>query len=242
MLDLLLALALGVLPQGPAGTYQAVFLRAAPGHLLELIDAIKARMPVYDAAGLHRPLLLRHSQGDQWDLMLLAPIGSVSDHFGPERAARWRGAAQRTGFDDAAFMTRAEAMVAWNEELYVTGPPVAALDSATARAGYFHLEVFQALAGKRDSLHSQRLMENRFLGDIGRPTNLIFRKITGGPWDLFTLGFYRDLQHYAEPAAVSATREEQAARAAGFESRNHIGSYLRQFLSGHHDTLGGIVR
>jgi hypothetical protein len=242
VLDLLLILALGVLPQAPAGVYQAVFLRAAPGHLLELVDAIKARMPVYDAAGLHRPLLLRHAQGDQWDLMLLAPIGSVSEHFGSDRATRWRDAVRRSGFDDPAFMARAEAIVSWSEELYVTGPPVAALDSATAGRGYFHLEVFQALAGKRDSLHRQRLMENRFLADIGRPTNLVFRKITGPSWDLFTLGFYRDLQHYAEPTAVSAARVEQAARAAGFASRDHIGPYLRQFLSGHHDTLGGIVR
>ena len=66
--------------------------------------------------------------------------------------------------------------------------------------------------------------------------------ITGAAWDSFTIGFYRDLQHYAEPSKVSAEEEDRAAKAAGFESRNHIGSYLRQFLSGHHDTLGSVVR
>lgn len=40
-----------VLAAVPGNAYQAVFMRAAPGHLLHLIDAIKARMPVYQAAG-----------------------------------------------------------------------------------------------------------------------------------------------------------------------------------------------
>ena len=85
-------------------------------------------------------------------------------------------------------------------------------------------------------------MENDFLGRIGRPTNLIFTRVTGPASDLFTLGFYRDLQHYATPAAVGAEEENRAAVAAGFESRDHIGSYLRKFLAGHHDTIGGIVK
>ncbi len=223
-------------------TYQAVFMRAAPGHLLHLIDAVKARMPVYEAAGEARPVLMRHSQGDQWDLLLLVPIGSMGEHFGDERSKRWPAAAGRVKFDEAAYQRRLADWVSWQEELYVTGPPVAALEAAANQAGYFHLEVFQALAGKRDSLLTQRVMENDFLRRIGRAANFIFTKITGPAWDSFTIGFYRDLQHYAEPSKVSAEDEDRAARAAGFESRNHIGPYLRQFLSGHHDTLGSVVR
>lgn len=127
-----------VLAAAPGNAYQAVFMRAAPGHLLHLIDAIKARMPVYQAAGEARPVLMRHAQGDQWDLVLLVPIKSLAEHFGTEKATRWPAA--------------------------------------------------------------------------------------------------------AEPSKGSAENEDQAAKAAGFESRNHIGPYLRQFLSGHHDTLGSVVR
>ncbi len=225
-----------------SAVYQAVMIRAAPGRLLELIDALRARMPVFDAAGLHRPVLLRHAQGDQWDLVLLAPIGGIDQHFGADRAARWRAAVQRTGFDEAGFVGHLDERVSWGEELYVSGPPVAALDSALAGAGYFHLEIFQGLAGKRDSLLRERSMENDFLRRTHRPANLIFAKLTGSAWDTFTLGFYRDLPHYAEPARVSPAEEDEAARAAGFESRNHVGAYLRRFLAGHHDTLGPIVR
>lgn len=233
---------LAALVQEPAPVYEAVTLRAAPGHLLDVIELLDGRMKVYQAAGEPRPVLMRHSQGDQWDLLLLTPIGSIEEHFGRNRAGRWRDAVRRTGYDDAAFTAAMDRMVSWREELYVSGPPVAELQARVAAAGFFHLEVFQALAGKRDSLLQQRHMENVFLGRIGRPGNLIFTKITGGPWDMFTLGFYRDLQHYAEPTRLSGDEENRAAVAAGFESRNHIGSYLRQFLSGHHDTIGGIVR
>jgi hypothetical protein len=240
---LVIRLVAGLGARADSGTvYQAVMIRAAPGRLVELIDALQARMPVFDQADLHRPVLLRHAQGDQWDLMLLAPVGTLEQHFGAARAARWRDAVRRSGFDEPGFLTRLDERVSWSEELYVNGPPVAALDSALTGAGYFHLEIFQALAGKRDSLLTERAMENDFLRRTHRPDNLIFTKLTGPAWDCFTLGFYRDLPHYAEPARVSAAGEDEAARAAGFESRNHLGPYLRRFVAGHHDTLGPIVR
>lgn len=242
MLSLSSLLFAAALAGPPGSTYQAVFMRAAPGHLLHLIDALKARMPVYRAAGEPEPVLMRHSQGDQWDLLLLVPIGSIAEYFGAERTKRWPGAARRAGFDEASFERQLNDWVSWREELYVEGPPVAQLETAASHGGYFHLEIFQALAGKRDSLLAQRSMENAFLRSIGRPENFIFRKITGPAWDSFTIGFYRDLQHYAEPAKASPDEEDRAAKAAGFESRNHIGPYLRQFLSGHHDTLGSVVR
>jgi hypothetical protein len=119
---------------------------------------------------------------------------------------------------------------------------VTALESVAADAGYFHLEIFQALAGKRDSLRAERVMENDFLARIGKPVNFIFDKVTGAAWDNFTIGFYRDLQHYAEPTSVSPVEEDAAAKAAGFESRLHIGGYLRRFIGSHHDTLGTVVR
>src|ERR1051325_10093948 len=47
-------------------------LRAAPGRLLDLVAAVKGRPG----------LVLRHSQGDQWDLMVLAPIAGYAELAG----------------------------------------------------------------------------------------------------------------------------------------------------------------
>ena len=243
MLTLIAMLAVLVTPAEVAPpVYQAVMMRATPGRLLDLVELVKSRLPVYRAAGEAAPVLMRHAQGDQWDLLVLVPIGTIAEHFGAERQIRWRSAVKRTGFDDAEFLRRLDEWVSWQEELYVTGPPITELESAAAASGYFHLEIFQALAGMRDSLMAERAMENDFLARIGKPANFIFRKVTGPAWDAFTIGFYRDLQHYAEPSRVSPEDEDRAARAAGFQSRNHIGAHLRRYLQGHHDTLGSVVR
>ena len=53
-----------------------------------------------------------------------------------------------------------------------------------------------------------------------------------------TIGFYQSLQTYAEAGIRhSAEQQNEAARAAGFESTSTIGPYLRSLLSYHHDTL-----
>lgn len=84
-------------------------------------------------------------------------------------------------------------------------------------------------------------MENDYLGRIGRPLNMIFYKTMGGPWDCFTLGLYRDLQHFAASADVPDDVENEAAVAAGFESASMIGPYMRSLINWHQDTIGRII-
>ncbi len=222
MISLMLCLAL---VQHPAEAYRALFVRAAPGRLVELVDLLRARRD--SAPAESRPVLLRHAQGDQWDLVLLQPIGSLSKYFATERSGRDR---------------LWDRLVAWQEELFTSGPPLEAFRAAADRAGYFHLEIFTALAGERDSLQAERDMENVFLRSVGKPGNFVFTRTAGASWDLFTVGFYRDLQDYAAPTGRTPEEEETAARAAGFVSREAIGPYLRRFINGHHDTIGPVVR
>jgi hypothetical protein len=85
-------------------------------------------------------------------------------------------------------------------------------------------------------------MENAYLKTLGRPQNLIFIRDQGAAWDLFTIGFYRDLKHYAESADISEAAQEAAARAAGFEGATRIGPYLRTLISSHHDTLAVAIK
>jgi hypothetical protein len=243
MIALVTAVLLGVGPSPvrpvPAEpyVYRAVFLQAAPGRLLELVDLFKATLPVYAAAGQPRPLLGRHTQGDIWDIMLVEPVGSQASLYAPERISQWDKAATVSGLTLAEFRRRLEPLVAWREELFVNGPPLAEFERRNTEGGFYHLEIFQGLAGKRDSLYRERLMEDDYSRRIGRPDNLVFTRVGGAAWDLFTIGFYRNLQHYAEPVAVTPEQEEAAARAAGFASRNDIGAYMRRFILLHHDTL-----
>lgn len=224
-----------------AQLYRATMMRAAPGRLAELVDATKARLSVYDAAGEPRPFVLRHSQGDQWDLMLLEPLGpSLPAYFAREE--KRASAAAASGVSEAAWEAKLHDLASWREDEVVRGPALDVVQRAFEGNNFAHLEIFIALAGHYDALYKEREMENAFAKGIGRPDNMIFTRISGAAWDLFTIGNYRDMVHYATSAVVPSEREEAAARAAGFENRAAIGPYLRSHINAHHDNLLTVVR
>src|SRR4051794_9920765 len=72
----------------PSYLYQAKLVQAAPGKLLELIELQKSRLTEYRNAGDDQPLMMRHSQGDRWDLLVLIPMKSYIDYYSPERVAK----------------------------------------------------------------------------------------------------------------------------------------------------------
>ncbi|MBI2682039.1 MAG: hypothetical protein HYX26_02270 [Acidobacteriales bacterium] len=238
---LLVAVLLSAIPAVASDSgylYNARLVQAAPGHLLELIDLLKARMPGYSASGDDAPMWMRHSQGDHWDLLILYPMGSYAEYYRPERIAR-REQADRAV---AGYTERMKEMIAWQEEVFVYGPPLADVRKPFTGSGFFHVEMFVALPGRHAELYKQREMENAFLRGIKRPENLIFIRAGGASWDLFTLGFYRDLKHYAESADVPDDQEAAAAKSAGFAGADQIGPYLRTLIRSHHDTLAVAVR
>ncbi|MCH7677661.1 hypothetical protein IH879_22310, partial [candidate division KSB1 bacterium] len=96
--------------------YKTVLLRAAPGKLLNLLELYKNRMNFYDAAGDEKPFMMRHSQGDQWDLLLLFPIKNYRDYYSPGRIEDREMAAQKIQAD---FERKFKEYVAWHEELFV---------------------------------------------------------------------------------------------------------------------------
>lgn len=241
MKTLLLTALLIFLPGNPvqAGEndylYNARFVQAAPGRLLELIDLYKKHVPVYAAAGDETPLIIRHTQGDKWDLMLLLPVGSYADYYRDDRAERRMKAEQ-------PYAAKLKELIAWQEDLYVKGPPLADLKAALPQAGFFHVEIFIALPGKHAELYKEREMENAYQRALKRPGTFIFTRDQGAAWDLFTLGLYRDLKHYAESADILEKDQEAAAKTAGFQSAKDIGPYLRTLIQQHHDTLAVRVK
>ena len=222
----------------PNYLYKTTLVRAAPGRLLDLIDLIKQSYSIYHARQDERPFWMRHSQGDQWDLLILFPMGSYDEYYQKDRIAERQQANARM----KDFQKRLNEFIAWQADMFVYEPPLEAVKSAFAGASFFHVEIFQALPGKHSELYKQREMENDYLGRLNRPRNLIFVRDQGAAWDLFTIGLYRDLKHYAESADIPPEQEDKAARAAGFEGADRIGTYLRTLISQHHDTLAGAIK
>lgn len=205
-------------PSDSAAHYRLVMLRAAPGRLLEVIDLVKQ-------ASSH-PWVMRHSQGDQWDLLLLLPL--ESDRL--------------SGAFDTRLEAELAARTAWREELFVSGPPVDQVRAALASGEFYHIEMHIALPGRQADLIHEREMENAYERVLGRPEDLIFSRIAGAAWDLVTIGTFRDIKHYAESADIPPARADSAARRAGYASADAIGPYLRTLISTHHDTLARAVR
>ncbi len=222
--------------------YRATFVRAAPGKLLDLIALYKNQMPAYDVSGDERPFWWRHTQGDQWDLMLLFPIESYAEYYSSKRVARRAKAQQGSSLLPDKFQKAFQSFAAWQEDLLVMGPPLEKVAKEFKDSAYFHIEIFQAFPGKHAELLKEREMENEYQMATGRPENLIFIKDQGAAWDLFTLGCYRDLAHWASSSGVSREMREEAARKAGFESPDAIGPYMRTLIFMHRDTMGVAIR
>lgn len=220
-----------------AALYRVELVQAAPGKLLELIELLRARSMAMGAAGDVLPFWMRHSQGDRWDLLLIHPMGSYSEYYSAERIA-WRARAETAA---AELRARIEQNVAWEEDVFMYGPPLDALKAAFAGAGFFHVEMLHALPGKFGDLRKEREMESAYQKQLHRPELFIFWRDQGAAWDILSLDFYRDLKHYAESADIPAEQQEAAARAAGFASAAQIGPYLRSLIAYHHDTLAVAV-
>jgi len=216
--------------------YKASLIQAAPGKLLELIDLEKKMVAEAQiSAGDAAPMWMRHSQGDRWDLLILYPVGSYGEYYEPKRSAKreelqrkWRDALRQS--------------IAWQEDVFVTGPQFDAVHKSCDGAGLFHVEMFQALPGKHEELIKQREMENTYAHALRLPENLIFVRDQGAAWDVFTVGCYRNLKHYAEGSDLNPADTQVAAKAAGFDSSAAIGPYLRTLISLHRDTLAVAIK
>lgn len=130
MLTIILALAIvapAVQSQAsapPTELYRFVLIQAAPGKLLDLIDLYKRRLPVIAAGGDELPFIVRHSQGDRWDRVVIYPSGSFTSYYGAERTAKREAAARTSGVTNEAFAKQFYDLVAWHEDVYVEGPPL----------------------------------------------------------------------------------------------------------------------
>jgi len=215
--------------------YKVSTLRAAPGELESLLNWIAAlkASDYFEDAREQAPLVMRHSQGDQWDLMLISPLENWSAFYSRPAIKRRDKAAEKHG----AMLTPGDALIAFDEDHFAYGPPLAELEREFAENGFYHIEMFEAAPGKAGDLAEQRRMENTYLAATGQTTNMIFTRAAGSDVDVFTIGFHKSMKAFAADAPASDEEKEQAAKDAGFKDRADISFYLRSLISGHHDTL-----
>ena len=215
--------------------YHFMTIRADRGKLENILDWIAETKAsgFFEEAGQAPPYLMRHSQGDQWDLMAVVPMGSWTEFHAEDKTARRQAAQQK--YADA--LAPGYALIAFSEDHFAYGPPPEEFAREFAENGFFHIEMFEAAAGKAGELTEQRRMENAYLSATGLTPNMIFRRAAGSDVDVFTIGFHEDLQAFAADSDATAEEREAAAKDAGFKDRADISFLLRSLITGHHDTL-----
>ena len=236
-LSSLLVLASSVLSQELEGDYlyKVSTVRAATGSLAELLEWLHEveESGYCDESGVPCPHVMRHTQGDQWDLMLITPMAGWQSYYAAGAAAK----RARANSQYAELLARGDAIIAFDVDHFAYGPPLSALNAAHDDNDFYHIEMFEAAAGKSQELVAQRRMENEYLIATGQTANMIFRRAAGSDVDVFTIGFHQSLAAFAAPAAVTVEEKDAAAKAAGFKELSDISFYLRSLISGHHDTL-----
>jgi hypothetical protein len=187
-----------------------------------LIDLVKEERATNSSDRSH--FLMRHSQGDQWDILALYPLGSYQGFF-------------KTPGHDKFFREKQDALISFREDLFAFGPPLEIIKEKFSRNNFYHIEMFNAVAGKQAELLHQRKIENIFLESIEINANSIWIGDYGSDVDSFTIGFYPSLQAYATPNKVSDKEANELAIKTGLEGRAFIGTYLRGLIFSHQDTL-----
>jgi hypothetical protein len=235
----LASLAFGAVPP-PHYLYRTELVQATPGKLLELIDLYKQKAALDPQSGDETSLMIRHSQGDRWDLLRLVPMGSYRDYYSAARIV----SRDRVGTTSAntALFAKISDDIAWEEDILVYGPPVDDLRKSFAAGGLFHVEMFESLPGKRADLYHEREMENTYSRALGQPDNFIFVRDQGAAWDIYSIGVFRDIKHFASSADTTPEAQAAAAKAAGFTSPSDIGPYLRTLIQLHRDTLAVAIK
>lgn len=191
--------------------YRVTLLRAEPGSLGPLLaETQKLRQ---DKQG--DLVIMRHDQGDHWDLMLLDAPGKAAA-------------------TELLFTTPLAFQHSFLASSDTSWPQVRTL---AQKNNLYHIEMFHARAGKKQQLLKQRQMENTYYKATQRAGNVIFTTTFGSDVDNFTLGFYPNMLAFATMPDLPAEVFEKAATDAGFTSRSAIGLYLRELLTSHHDTL-----
>ena len=128
--------------------YHVTLLRAKPGGLLELIDALKTRAKDNTVDSRDNTLVMRHSQGDHWDLMIVYPLRGYYEYFsGLER--KTRGVPIMV---NEVYGHELNDLLSFREEGFFIGPDLEDFSQLFETYKLFHIEIFTALAGKQKEL------------------------------------------------------------------------------------------
>lgn len=216
--------------------YHVHFVKAAPGKLRELIDSYMSEPQDPDTPD--RPLVLRHMQGDDWDLVVLQPLGKQTTLRATPPTA-----------EEMAIMTRNRPLRASHTDTFTLGPPWSetrtallsdvgsrATGTPTGTAGsapsgeIYTVTVYRALPGHRDQLWQ---VLNRISG-LTPGRTITMQHFEGAAWDFVQVSRY---DSWAALGESESAPPMERLRAQGFSAAEGPSLELREHLAEHRDTV-----
>ena len=195
--------------------YHVHISKAAPGKLTQLIDAYKnGPAPAADEPQI-TPIILRHRDGDEWDLITITPLG--------KRVTLSADAPPQATQD---YYQRLAPLSDWHNDTFVVGPSWAVVQKALVVAKgepVYIVTDYRALPGHRPQL--RQVLDRNAQDTPGR--SVLFAHVEGASWN------FLNVTRYDSWAEMGAPPPQPAAGAAPQDQ----GLAMRDHAAVHHDTI-----
>jgi len=203
-------------PAAASELYHIHVVQAAPGQLTQLIDAYRNGAAPAASEPQFTPIILRHREGSEWDLIVITPLGKQTTISAAPLPQAVQDANQRR-----------QPLTAWHGDTFATGPSWAVVQKALVPAKgeepVYVVSDLRSLPGHRPQL--RQVLDRNAQDTPGR--SVLFAHAEGAPWNFLTV------TRYDSWAALGAPPPPPQAGAA----RQDAGLPIREHLAVHHDTI-----
>jgi hypothetical protein len=205
-------------PQAQAAAlelYHIHVVQAAPGQLTQLIDAYKNGPAPEANEPQFTPIILRHREGSEWDLIVITPLGKQTTISAapPPQAVQ-------------DYNQRLQPFSAWHGDTFAIGPAWAEVQKALVpgkgEQAVYVVTDFRSVPGHRPQL--RQVLDRTALDTPGR--SILFAHAEGTPWNFLTVTRY---DSWAALGAPPPQRPGEQPRDGGLAQREHTAI--------HHDTV-----
>lgn len=207
-------------PAAASELYHIEVVKAAPGKLTQLIDAHKNGPAPESNEPQVTPIILRHGEGGEWDLIVITPLGkqtTISASPLPQAIQDYH--------------QRLQPLTDWHGDTFAVGPSWAVVQKALVpgkdEQPVYVVSDYRSLTGHRQQL--RQVLDRNAQDTPGR--SVLFAHAEGAPWNFLTV------TRYDSWAALGAPPPPPQAG----EQRRDAGLAIREHMAVHHDTIATYV-
>jgi hypothetical protein len=187
--------------------------KAAPGKLPQLIEAYQNAPAPDEGEPQVTPIILRHRQGGEWDLMVITPLGKEETITADPPPAPVQESNQQRG-----------PLATWHGDTFVVGPSLETVQKALAPGAASEQAVYVvtdylSIPGHRAEL--RKVLEANGQGG----ESVLFTHVEGASWNFLAIARYDSWADLGAPPP--------AGQAQGLSAREH--------MAVHHDTVATYV-